>query len=494
MKQLANHFQQISMISLVDLGWTPDIKSYFSFQDYFLFVSEEFISVDCFVQNWDYNLLTVKIIFSNIMPILLSLCALLIWMTSFTFQLARKRTPSNDYIINRILVTSLVIIFFLFPEILRKCFSLMNCMTLDDNTGQKGLTISPDVKCWESDHKSYVTIAALPGILMWGFLTPLFLWFLLYKHRSQIVNRIKQSKRMSKPIQLESSKVENVIEELRAKQSLFESGETVYPEGTHIPSIFVGKVKEPIDGKKVKRRGNIFEIKNNDKSPNERGQTINFSIHSSKVDNYMVEGEESIGTGNLIKKHKGQENFRSLNSRSSAIGAGGSLPEDLLQQRENNLQFEDLNEKMQVSDMLKFLYKGYNHQFYYWELVMFTKKFFLIFIGSFTEFFPSTTKATILLIVLALYLFIQIRFKPFETEFLNQIEFFSIFVTFITANMGIMLFSDDLKAISELYLSIIIIVNLAFLYKWLKTFLKYAFRKGVWQFIKENIFKRIGDK
>lgn len=46
-KQIITHFQQISIISVLDLGWTPDFRSYFNFQSYFSFVSEELFNFDC---------------------------------------------------------------------------------------------------------------------------------------------------------------------------------------------------------------------------------------------------------------------------------------------------------------------------------------------------------------------------------------------------------------------------------------------------------------
>ena len=488
MKLLVNHFQQISMISLVDLGWTPDIKDYFSIQQYFSFISEEFISIDCFVQNVDYNLLTQKIIVSNVMPIFLSLIALSIWMASFTVQIACKKRLSDDYLINRIRVSSLIITYILFPEILRKCFSLMNCMKLDDNTGQRGLTLSPDIICWESQHTSYVTVAAFPGIILWGFLTPLFVWYLLYKHRIQIVKRIKQSKRMNIVVRRET-KVKTAIEELRTVLHRFEPGR-IYPEGT-LPTLFGSKEIEPL-GSKTKRRENFFQRKKEQEHTfSEYGRSNNFNINPIKVDNFMIREEDDdnnhidIDTAKPMNKQQ-----TSRLSAKSKEGTPSSRRQDLSKMKDELFEAQDKIDKQQMSDMLKFLYKGYNSRFYYWELVMFSKKFFLIFIGSFTEFFPSTTKATVLLIVLALYLLIQTKFNPFETKFLNQIEFFSLLVTFVTANMGIMLFTEDLKTISELFLSIIILVNFAFIYIWVRTFSKYVLKKGLCQFIKEKLFKR----
>ncbi len=107
--------------------------------------------------------------------------------------------------------------------------------------------------------------------------------------------------------------------------------------------------------------------------------------------------------------------------------------------------------------VLKFIYKGYRAEYYYWELVIITKKVIFIFIGSFTEFFPSESKATILLIIVALFLLLQTRLQPYEAKTLNNIEFLSLLVTFVSANVGIMLFSDDMKTVSKIFLVILIL-------------------------------------
>lgn len=142
---------------------------------------------------------------------------------------------------------------------------------------------------------------------------------------------------------------------------------------------------------------------------------------------------------------------------------------DKLQKMEGDLQKE-------FGYLLKFLYRGYRFEYYYWEIVLYTKKFLLIFIGSFSEFFPNTTKATILLIILTYYLFLQARQKPYETYFLNNIEYFSLIVTFLTANSGIMLFTPDLHKYSQIFLMMIIFINFSYIILWCYYFYTYVIK------------------
>lgn len=59
-KLVINHLQQISMISLIRLSWTPNIDFFFSIQHYITFSSDEFLSIDCIVQDIEFNLLAQK--------------------------------------------------------------------------------------------------------------------------------------------------------------------------------------------------------------------------------------------------------------------------------------------------------------------------------------------------------------------------------------------------------------------------------------------------
>ena len=66
--------------------------------------------------------------------------------------------------------------------------------------------------------------------------------------------------------------------------------------------------------------------------------------------------------------------------------------------------------RMKIILNLGYFFRGYNKDHYYWELVMFSRKFFLIFIGVFTEFFPRNY-ATVYLVVITFYMYFQVISK-----------------------------------------------------------------------------------
>ena len=180
--------------------------------------------------------------------------------------------------------------------------------------------------------------------------------------------------------------------------------------------------------------------------------------------------ESSVKMENSIKKStRNKSNKRIKNSEKVFENASFASKSPL------KLAKPDLTQK-EFGYLLKFLYRGYRHEYYYWEIVLYTKKFLLIFIGSFSEFFPNSTKATILLIILTYYLFLQARQKPYETYFLNNIEYLSLIVTFLTANTGIMLFTPDLHQYSQIFLMMIIFINFSYIGLWCYYFYTYVIK------------------
>ena len=145
-----------------------------------------------------------------------------------------------------------------------------------------------------------------------------------------------------------------------------------------------------------------------------------------------------------------------------------------------------------------FFYKDYKTEFYFWETIMFSRKFLLIFIGVFTEFFPTNTKPTMLIIILVGYIYLQIKFKPYQFNYLNKLETYSLVVAFLTGNIGILLFSDFMQSFSVFFLFVIFGINLFYLATWVRYLIIYGnlkekfekFSKG-FKFLKRRIIKAL---
>ena len=89
-----------------------------------------------------------------------------------------------------------------------------------------------------------------------------------------------------------------------------------------------------------------------------------------------------------------------------------------------------------------YFYRGYSKNCFYWEIVLFSRKFLLIFVGVFTEVFPKNSKAAVFLVIINSYHYVQFSNKPFKHEYLNRLEKFSLFVCSLTEIIGILLISE----------------------------------------------------
>ena len=122
MKQLINHLQQLSMISLLDLRWTDDIRNYFSIQEYFSFASEELVSLDCLLIDIPGNLLAKRVIITYLLPIFLSLFTTAVFFITYNIDRLWKKRLKRHSLTMQAKASVMVIVYLLYSEILRKIF------------------------------------------------------------------------------------------------------------------------------------------------------------------------------------------------------------------------------------------------------------------------------------------------------------------------------------------------------------------------------------
>ncbi len=72
---------------------------------------------------------------------------------------------------------------------------LLNCLTIDDSIDYSVLKFSPNVECWGKDHNLWALTISLPGILLWGIISPLFIFYVLYNYRFNIVRSLSDLKK-----------------------------------------------------------------------------------------------------------------------------------------------------------------------------------------------------------------------------------------------------------------------------------------------------------
>lgn len=522
MKLILNHFQTISMINLVSLGWTIEFSFYFSAVDYLSFLSQDFFIIDCLVQNIDQNLLVQKIIFTVLLPIILSLLMISIWMITFFILLYRKKGASTEnskfliFISEKMRITLLILVFILYPEILRKSFSLLNCLLIDDSDDFTVLTASPNVQCWNGDHKTWVLTVSMPGLIVWGVFTPLIIFLVLYKYKSKIQNFIQVTRKQLKKKNTSKFNIK--------KKKIIEKRIYLDIQSDLVDKIFLQKIDSPINNSIEYEKNNqiftetiIIQIKNKNLIIEEMKSPIKETPEDVKV--LSMENELELTNNEKIIDDPAIifELLNFLDYLNTKILVKDDLTNNLIRMREEFSIFEkkkkkndnnlDMQEKSEINAIktkkiipkvfvviqnLGFIYRGYRPEFYFWETIMFTRKFFLIFIGVFTEFFPKKTKPIMLIIILVGYIYLQIKFKPYQFEYLNKLEACSLIVVFLTANIGILLFSEFMQKFSAFFLFLIFALNFLYVSIWLKYLVSYGNLKERFQeFLRTlNLIKR----
>ena len=189
LKLLLNHLQIIALVTLVPLGWTVNFNVFFSVQEYFSFLYQDFFNIDCIVTNINQNLLTQRVIFVILLPILIGFIMIVFWIISFICNFYKNRSNFKGvyfFLSEKMRVSFLTLFFIFYPDIVRRCFMLLNCLVINDTMNLSVLKYSPDIQCWDSEHTSWVLSISLPGLAVWGVFTPLMILFFLYKHRFSI--------------------------------------------------------------------------------------------------------------------------------------------------------------------------------------------------------------------------------------------------------------------------------------------------------------------
>ena len=499
MKIFVNHLQTISLINLIDLGWTVEFDFYFSLQDYLSFITEDFFIIDCLVQTINENLLLQKVIFTILVPLILSLIMMVIWIFAFIVLYYWNQAAVNhklySYLKNKMRITFLIFIFILYSEIVRKSFSLLNCISIDNSTLKTVLQFSPDVECWTPSHRLWVLSVSLPGLMVWGVLAPGFILFVLRRHRERIyefiaITKIKKEPLFNNSLMMSGKKsnfvkkvsiyIENGLARLMFEEKKldrfaigYESKNLQCLEYTEYHVLGRGEMKKEIIKYNIKR-----EKKHKNLNFKELNFFENYSLITQVNEFISYFQTEDISLRDISQYQFEQYlSFKKITYQQVDFDLRSSKNKKKLHSTFTRIQPKIIKKSeipkgfLLLIKNLGFLYRGYRKEAYYWELVIFTRKFILIFIGVFTEFFPKQIKPTMLLIILISYICLQTHFQPFQRIYLNNLETMSLITAFLTACVGILLFSEHMKPFAVLFVFVVFAINCMFLVLWTKNVL-----------------------
>lgn len=109
-----------------------------------------------------------------------------------------------------------------------------------------------------------------------------------------------------------------------------------------------------------------------------------------------------------------------------------------------------------------FFCKDYRNQFYYWESLIFFRKFFITFICTLDESIPVESKTLILIIFLCIYINSTGKKIPYKNIFCNNLEILSLYTLGITIFSNLLFNSQTNFMLKILFFVITLLGNLIF--------------------------------
>jgi hypothetical protein len=119
--------------------------------------------------------------------------------------------------------------------------------------------------------------------------------------------------------------------------------------------------------------------------------------------------------------------------------------------------------EQRVVKKYSFLYKGYELQWYFWEVVVVARKVGLAAIAVFFSYNAQIQSLMAVLLVMSALL-AHVYARPFESDLMDMTEFFSLTTSFATFWAGQFLFVPDLPSGDRVFLSVLIVgFNIGFI-------------------------------
>jgi len=490
LKSILNHFQIISMVNLIPLGWTTDFNIFLGIQEYLSFMFQDFFNIDCIVSHINEDLLVQRAIFTILLPVMFALLMMMVFLLA-SFILNYSKTQKKQlFFIQKMRVAFLTLFFIFYPEILIKTFMLLNCLVINDNTNLKVLKFSPNVQCWEYPQTNWALSIAFPGLIIWGIGTPLLILFFLWKYRQRIqktINSIDLTEKEGKPTI--HKKIDIMIDEdLRTrffgKQNIefpttknftYQNENFVLSESWDISTNYKENILKELQSYSpaadLSKNVNtlLFDDAINEnraiESLEEFQAFLNlFGILLDEIDEKTIDLKKNLILLRIQFEQESYDYRKKISKRKSIFSKSQRLESKQNEQKENIAIFESMG----------FLYKGYKEDYFYWEILLFSRKFLIVMIGGLSETLPSQTNDIALFFVLSCYWLFQFHNEPFLFSFLNTLEMRSLNICIISTFIGMMMYSEILRKITVLFLIIVIGLNAGYILYWLYCVKKYG--------------------
>ena len=134
---------------------------------------------------------------------------------------------------------------------------------------------------------------------------------------------------------------------------------------------------------------------------------------------------------------------------------------------------QEKDEIVQLKMKYGFLFSGYDARTYFWEVIIMYRKILIIATSVFLSTVSSESQVLVVIFIIVINMFLQIRFSPFYTSTLNKMENYSLQVAAVTIYTGMYYVTGrhytymSNQAVSWFFLACIVLPNLIFIAYWL---------------------------
>ena len=420
-KMIINHSQQFLLIISASEFSIPFSSSLMQVSDYFSFSNSHVIANDCIIQMIFFDkkyFIIYKEILNAILPFIFSLFSFFLWfLTNFIlskitfFESLREKIPKDFcQMLTRLKLFLIICGFIFYSLILKSSFNLFDCFELDHDDEKTYLRISPDITCWESEHLTFMYIFGIPCLLIWGLSFPFVLTLVLRKNylRRQILSKLKE---FGKELGNKSEEFKNLM--------ITRNHRNIYLN-------LKGKMRE-----------NLFS----------EHQKIQISNQK-----YMY-----------IKNKKSLKNFQPKDQYSHIFSVDRKI-----NLSENLAAFKI----SKGEELYLFFYKDFNDKNYFWEPLIFFRKFLITFISTVNEAISDELKSVLLIAVFNFYIYITLKCKPYKNESCNKYEILSLVILLFTSVSSLIL-SSKIENLWKYVISwLVLILNLAIYFFWIFSIIK----------------------
>jgi hypothetical protein len=178
LKIFLNYLQLATLTASFNLSWPSFVTELLSVEDKSGDVTEQALSIDCFIQEQQEKPEFIKLITMAVVPFTVIVVSCLVWGVVALY----RRSFAN--VRNELTTTLLVLLFMIHPNVVKSMFSAFSCLEVDP--GELWLRTDLETRCWTGDHNKFSFSVALPGLLVWGVGIPLVALYLLMKRRRSL--------------------------------------------------------------------------------------------------------------------------------------------------------------------------------------------------------------------------------------------------------------------------------------------------------------------